>query len=514
MGKYQKLRVASVLLLASLLLIAQGRAASLQQMLNRAWGGDLRDLRAAIQRGEVKPGDHDPNGVTPLMVLAWNEDIPGLRTQLEAGADINAADDRGNTALHMCVNDARLKALAFLIQHGANVNAQNKPRETPLNLACVKGNTEAAAMLLKAKADPDLAAQFGAPIHYAAGWGRSSLILQLLEAGVDVNARNPFDGDTPLISAAASGKLECVRLLLDRGADREATNTLGRSALLEALSNGKSAVAEALLNARCDWHKQDTENHGAIFFAANIPDPGLVRRLAELGANTNQIHIKELHLDAITDPQQRWAYAVTAIQVMEEHLDFRIISQTSRGGADRARIKNLLAAQWGIGSKADFSDVLTGVEEDELPAKFAELTKTILLLSAQEFMKQQEILLVSDPALRRRRQVAQQLLEKGEATTLDGWQAVRVIHLLQLARAAGFISPPEAWAQIRPKLQTLRANYSSWEELSRSICAGYAFEGRSEPRRPLLLERMLLNKSDAASPWNQLKWQKPKAKKS
>ncbi|MGN6642129.1 MAG: hypothetical protein ACTHKU_03935, partial [Verrucomicrobiota bacterium] len=64
MGKYQKLRVASVLLLASLLLIAQGRAASLQQMLNRAWGGDLRDLRAAIQRGEVKPGDHDPNGVT------------------------------------------------------------------------------------------------------------------------------------------------------------------------------------------------------------------------------------------------------------------------------------------------------------------------------------------------------------------------------------------------------------------------------------------------------------------
>lgn len=81
----------------------------------------------------------------------------------------------------------------------------------------------------------------------AARAGDRGRIAQILDAGVDVNARARYDA-TALMFAADKGHLEAVRLLADRGADVNALDTFYRLRAIDlALGNGHGQVARFLL---------------------------------------------------------------------------------------------------------------------------------------------------------------------------------------------------------------------------------------------------------------------------
>ena len=107
------------------------------------------------------------------------------------------------------------------------------------------------SLLIAAKADLNVQGQYGPAIFYA--MRDPGMVKQFIDAGADVNARNPKDGETALIHAAHDGNLQSLRLLLDAGAKLDATNRAGRSAFLESLMNGQYETAEALLDAGADW---------------------------------------------------------------------------------------------------------------------------------------------------------------------------------------------------------------------------------------------------------------------
>jgi uncharacterized protein len=120
---------------------------------------------------------------------------------------------------------------------------------TPLHLAAHFGHTAAARMLLAAGADVhawsrnDLANQ---PLHAAvAGQASVELITLLLDAGADVNA-SEHGGFTPIQQCAENGNLTVIELLLARGADAQAKADDGRTALAFALAGGHDAVAALL----------------------------------------------------------------------------------------------------------------------------------------------------------------------------------------------------------------------------------------------------------------------------
>ena len=107
----------------------------------------------------------------------------------------------------------------------------------PLGLACFFGAVEAARLLIERGADVNSRSRHEhirtTPLQAAAASGTASarrdLAALLLDAGADVDARQP-GGFTALHSAAQNGDLDLVELLLQRGADPRAATDDGRTA--------------------------------------------------------------------------------------------------------------------------------------------------------------------------------------------------------------------------------------------------------------------------------------------
>jgi ankyrin repeat protein len=77
-----------------------------------------------------------------------------VKAALQAGADVNAKDDDGDTALMWCAeNEHSLKTLSILIKAGADVNAKDNDGWTPLMFAAKENTPEALNALIAAGAD-------------------------------------------------------------------------------------------------------------------------------------------------------------------------------------------------------------------------------------------------------------------------------------------------------------------------------------------------------------------------
>ena len=76
-----------------------------------------------------------------------------VRTLLTSGADVNATQVDGTTALHWAAYYDDAETAALLVKAGANVNAANRYGVPPLALACTNGNAAVVRLLLEAGAD-------------------------------------------------------------------------------------------------------------------------------------------------------------------------------------------------------------------------------------------------------------------------------------------------------------------------------------------------------------------------
>jgi uncharacterized protein len=144
--------------------------------------------------------------------------------------------------------------LRHLFAAGASVNAFAPDGFTPLGLACFFGHPACVRMLLEQGADPKLAAQNEmrvCPIHSAVARADEADVLAvvqlLLAAGADVNAVQQ-GGYTALHQAADRGHASVVKALLAAGAQADARAANGRTAADHAQAQGHAAVV-ALLKA-------------------------------------------------------------------------------------------------------------------------------------------------------------------------------------------------------------------------------------------------------------------------
>jgi ankyrin repeat protein len=184
--------------------------------------GNEEELQELVQEcKEVNGQNSYPNSLHE-MSTSHNSD-PTAQALTRGDADINLQDQEGDTALHIAAIHGDTESVKALIQSGADPDIKNRWGDTPLYIAALNGHLGSIVALVHAGADPDIQNCWGnTPLYIAALNNHPASIEALAQAGANANIQNK-DGWTALHCASSKSenmsKIECVKALLDAGAD-------------------------------------------------------------------------------------------------------------------------------------------------------------------------------------------------------------------------------------------------------------------------------------------------------
>jgi ankyrin repeat protein len=188
----------------------------------------------------------------PVADAVENHERERIETLLKGGADLNAAQVDGMTALHWAIWRDDRETSRRLVQAGADVNVANRYEVRPMSLACANGDAELVELLLKAGAGANTALPGGeTALMTAARTGKLGAVRALLAHKADVNAKE-CKGQTAIMWAAAEGHADVVQALIEAGADFRTTLKSGFTPLMFAVREGRRKVVEVLLEAGVD----------------------------------------------------------------------------------------------------------------------------------------------------------------------------------------------------------------------------------------------------------------------
>jgi ankyrin repeat protein len=284
----------------------------------------------------------DPNGIgehildTPLANAAERNSPEILRQLVAAGAHLETRDYKGRTALWLAASRDHAASVETLLDLGAKPDARDSDGTLPFTVAAAKGEASAALLVERTQSlDEALVAAswsnrprlmerlvargadvnavdagrcvlagsvahegpatfdwllvHGADIRrhgpetlaVVASAGRLDLARRLLAAGISANARGP-DGAPALIGAAAQGRTEVVRLLLEHGADPLARDMQGRNAQawMDAFLAGKDFVIGQREGSRAYRPTDDLRAERDALRAAHIEIAALLQKTA------------------------------------------------------------------------------------------------------------------------------------------------------------------------------------------------------------------------------------------
>jgi hypothetical protein len=138
------------------------------------WSGSDRDraLREAARRG-------DPARIEALV---------------REGANVNARDERGQTALLLAAREGQAGVVKALLRAGADLDATTASGLTPLIAAAAKGRTDVARLLIEARADPDVRhRELGTALDAAQRYGHRDIVQMLRQSGARGSGKSVGD---------------------------------------------------------------------------------------------------------------------------------------------------------------------------------------------------------------------------------------------------------------------------------------------------------------------------------
>ena len=169
-------------------------------------------LEMLISRG-ANLNARDSDGCSALIHAVKNKQYNVLHLLLEAGCDVNQQDRQGRTALHHAAQ--RAVAVEQLLAFGADPDICDVDNNTPLLLAATEGFSVVVRLLARANCDVNIAnaSVRRTPLHILSLKGHSDCIVDLIEAGADINLYDKLY-HTPLWYAVYNKRFDVVKLLL------------------------------------------------------------------------------------------------------------------------------------------------------------------------------------------------------------------------------------------------------------------------------------------------------------
>ncbi len=165
---------------------------------------------------------------TPVADAAQANDMAQVRALLQQGADVNAPQPDGLTALHWAAVNGSQEIVDVLLYAGASLEPRTRVGGyTPLHLAARSGKATIVRSLLERGAEVDQWTSTGVTaLHFAAQANDAEAIRALVAHGADINALDGFQSRTPLVFAASDNATAAVQTLLELGADASITTAL------------------------------------------------------------------------------------------------------------------------------------------------------------------------------------------------------------------------------------------------------------------------------------------------
>lgn len=215
--------------------------------------GNLDGVKALIEKDPKLVDAKDQDGRTPLHWACRGVHLDMVKYLVEKGADVNAEDNNKVVPLHSLATRNSAEAMEILIAKGANVDAASYGGNTALHYAGMNDAADAAAVLVKKGADLEIKEGYGRTplILCARERGGPKTIKVLLEGGADVNAYDKF-GSTALELAAWRGKKEVIDLLLDAGVKIPSKGPHVFHVFTQAASQGLSRLFGEIIKAGVD----------------------------------------------------------------------------------------------------------------------------------------------------------------------------------------------------------------------------------------------------------------------
>ncbi|KAI0141143.1 ankyrin repeat-containing domain protein [Hypoxylon sp. NC0597] len=248
---------------------------------------------------------------TALIYAAVTGNLDLAKSLIELGADVHAAEDEGYNALCRATMMGDLDMARFLLDNGSQVDYTRSDGRQPLHDACSWGMQNLIEELVERGASVDyldedemppiaVAAEWGITravkqmiplcskeslsisLSHAARFGYHKIVTALLDAEADINHQDDY-GNTALQFSAWSSNSRVTQLLLLRFPDINRTDNDNITALADAARRGAVECLKLLLDAGADTEIEAASGKRPLIRAA-MADDECFRMLLERGA--------------------------------------------------------------------------------------------------------------------------------------------------------------------------------------------------------------------------------------
>lgn len=186
---------------------------------------------------------------TPLAFTNAMElgNVSQASTWLDAGLSPDFMGARVGSGLMIAAWEGNIELMRLFISRGADINLANESGETAIALAAWRGNMEAVKWLLERGARINAPRRQWSALHYATFAGHTEVADYLIAQGADINAQST-NGSSVLMMAIYEGREEMARKLIEKGAERGTKNDWGDGALEWAMRYNQLNIARMVTN--------------------------------------------------------------------------------------------------------------------------------------------------------------------------------------------------------------------------------------------------------------------------
>jgi ankyrin repeat protein len=500
----------------------------------------------------------DSLGRTPLMLCHGNARL--IKLLLAHGARIDVTANDGDTPFSLACEYGVVESAQMLLGNGTDLNRPNQWGQTPLILAAREGHDDVVSFLIAHHADINFSGLTDPAVFYAAGHDHLSTTKILLDAGARCtlpppNARNgdiqpivtlaaikedralldlllargapvnecSYHGVSPLLEAAAQAPgmmgylldhgadpnladeqgttplmivvedqdLTTLRVLLAKKPNLNAVDKKGRTALMLAAGIGTKPQVWELIQQKADINVTDLHGETALTYAGDRGFVRIVRWLREAGAVRTQVHIiaKE-EADPPLSRAQRWALAVGGLYAQWNGDSPNAVFQRDKVGPQRRGLQR----DWDVTDREKLLVQLDRLERGRTLSTFAEEQLADVLDAPSYVEKMWRImdLLYLDLKWRERTNLA--------------WDECRAANLVRMGMNTGFLGENEGWILLMRNAHQTQKTFTSWSEMCGNFLDGREIGAEEISSGLSACARLLLNRDDRNSPWNQLDW--------